>query len=190
MLIFLKWHCNIKLFVWNVYITILYFHLLSVLWRALFLISLITYPDDAVWSISGHEFLRLQKAIGFLGWDICLNDPVRLGPDDRTPLPPLPWGVTIRGIPLTLPVLAERLDVAVDAATTAAGASSPSGPDSLDSENRFGLKFKFATLLVTIWWRDEKKLILFVLVYNHFILKKRNALLICIHYFYLCFVEI
>jgi len=39
--------------------------------------------------------------------------------------------------------------VAVDAATTAAGASS-SGPDSLDSENRFGLKFKFATLLVTI----------------------------------------
>lgn len=158
----MKWHYNIKSFVCNVYIIISYFRLLLVLlWRALYLIFLTTYPDDAVWSISGHEFLRLQKAIGFLGWDICLNDPVRLGPDDLTQLPPLPWGVTIRGIPLTLPVLAERLDVAVDAATTAAGASSPSGPDSLDSENRFGLKFKFATLLVTIWWRDEKKLILF-----------------------------
>lgn len=145
---------------------------MTLLWLVWDFIFLITYPDDAVWSISGHEFLRLQKAIGFLGWEICLNDPVRLGPDDLAQLPPLPWGVTILGIPLTLPVLAERLDVAVDAAATAAAASSTSGPDSLDNENRFGLKFKFATLLVTIWWRDEKKLILFVIVLSHHSEKK------------------
>lgn len=113
-----------------------------------------THPEVAAWSISGHDGRRLQNAIGFRGCDICLNEPVLLGPVDRGP-PPLPSGVTIRGMPLTLPVLAERLDVAVDAT-----ASSPSGPDSLDSENRFGLRFRFATLLVTIWWRDEKKLIL------------------------------
>lgn len=135
-----------------------------------------TYPDDAVWSISGHDCLRLQNAIGFLGWDICLNDPVLRGPPDVLGPPPLPWGVTIRGMQPTLPVLAERLD---DVATAAAAtvASSPSGPDSLDSENRFGLKFKFATLLVTIWWRDVKKLILLLharSVCYHFILRTEN----------------
>lgn len=119
-----------------------------------------SYPDVAVWSISGHEDRRRQNAVGLRGCEICRNDPVRLGPEHLGP-PPL-WGVTIRGMPPTLPVLADRLDAAADAIAATASSPAASGPppvDSLDSENLFGLRFRLATPLVTIWWSDEKKLI-------------------------------
>lgn len=50
----------------------------------------LSYPEVAVWSISGHEDRRRQNAVGLRGCDICRNDPVRLGPEHLGPPPPPP----------------------------------------------------------------------------------------------------